>query len=327
MELERLKSGKNLLAFSAGVDSTALFFLLVERNIPFDLAIVDYNLRDQSKAEVAYAKELAKRFGKEIFLHEVHLTPPSIEAKARAIRYSFFKSVMKQHGYQYLITAHQLDDQLEWFFMQLGKGAGLVEAIGMESITQRGEITIIRPLLLTPKKELLRYLQQKGIKYFVDQSNKDPQFFRNQIRQKYASPFMGEFTQGVAKSFYYLMQDRDFLLQHLKIFNLQKLYICKNLGDEYSNKRAFDRLFKRLGYLLSTKQKEQIITQKNGVIASKWAFATTKHYLFASPYVKITLDKKKREQLRLAKVPVPIRGYVATSKIPLTELEKYTKPQ
>ena len=48
----------NLLAFSGGVDSSALFFILLENNIPFDICIVDYGLREQSKLEVEYAYEL-----------------------------------------------------------------------------------------------------------------------------------------------------------------------------------------------------------------------------------------------------------------------------
>ncbi len=291
------------------------------------MAIVDYNLRDQSKAEVAYAKELAKRYGKKIFLHEVHLSPPAIEAKAREIRYTFFESVMKRESYRYLITAHQLDDQLEWFLMQLAKGSGLVEALGMESIGKRGDITIIRPLLLTPKKELLEYLHQKNIKYFVDESNEDIQFFRNKIRKRFATPFMEEFAKGVKKSFSYMMEDKKRLLRNLEIFQIEKLYICKNQRDDFSNKRAFDRLFKKAGYLLSSKQKEQILEQKNGVVASKWAFAMTERYLFVSPYIQMKLPKRDRELLRKARVPKPLRGYVAISKIPLVELEKYTKPQ
>ena len=62
------KSSNNLLAFSAGVDSTALFFWLVEKNIPFDIAIVNYHTRPTSDEEVAYAKELAEKFNKKITL-------------------------------------------------------------------------------------------------------------------------------------------------------------------------------------------------------------------------------------------------------------------
>ena len=60
--LELLKGKKNLLAFSGGVDSTALFFLLLKSDIRFDIAIVNYGQREQSKEEVLYAQELSNRY-------------------------------------------------------------------------------------------------------------------------------------------------------------------------------------------------------------------------------------------------------------------------
>ena len=60
IDIKNLHNKKNLLAFSTGVDSSALFFLLIENNIHFDIAIVDYNTREQSKAELAHAKKMAK---------------------------------------------------------------------------------------------------------------------------------------------------------------------------------------------------------------------------------------------------------------------------
>ena len=59
-DISLLKSSKNLLAFSGGADSTALFFLLLENDIPFDIAIVDYAIREQSKEELLFAQELKR---------------------------------------------------------------------------------------------------------------------------------------------------------------------------------------------------------------------------------------------------------------------------
>ena len=59
--LSYLKTRKNLLAFSGGGDSTALFFLLLEQGIPFDIVLVNYQTRPQSDEEEAYAKTLEKR--------------------------------------------------------------------------------------------------------------------------------------------------------------------------------------------------------------------------------------------------------------------------
>ncbi len=68
---EKLSSGANLLAFSHGIDSTALFYILEEAGIKFDLAMVDYNVREQSKSEIKSAKELADKFGKKIYTKSV----------------------------------------------------------------------------------------------------------------------------------------------------------------------------------------------------------------------------------------------------------------
>ena len=57
LDFSRIKNNKNLLAFSGGVDSSALFFLLQNHKIDFDIAIVNYNTREQSKDEVKYAQD------------------------------------------------------------------------------------------------------------------------------------------------------------------------------------------------------------------------------------------------------------------------------
>ena len=122
LDFSAIRNQKNLLAFSAGVDSSALFFLLLENNVPFDIAIVNYNLRAQSKEEISYAKELSHTYKKEIFIYETKLDSNSnFEKNARDIRYAFFEKIIKEHHYANLITAHQLNDKLEWFMMQLSK--------------------------------------------------------------------------------------------------------------------------------------------------------------------------------------------------------------
>ena len=125
LDYSAIKESKNLLAFSAGVDSCALFFLLQEQNIPFDIAIVDYNLREQSKEEINYAKQLAFKYNKQVFIKEVTLETSNFEKKARDIRYTFFEDLIHDYNYNTLIAAHQLNDKLEWFMMQLSKGSGL----------------------------------------------------------------------------------------------------------------------------------------------------------------------------------------------------------
>ncbi len=66
--LELLSNKKNLLAFSAGVDSSALFYILREFNISFDITFVNYGLREQSIQEEDYTKELASKYNINAFI-------------------------------------------------------------------------------------------------------------------------------------------------------------------------------------------------------------------------------------------------------------------
>ena len=143
-DFSRIKNSKNLLAFSGGVDSSALFFLLLNHKIDFDIAIVNYNTREQSKDEIEYALNLAKEYKKEIFIKDVKLENSSnFEKNARDIRYIFFEQIIKENSYETLITAHQLNDRLEWFLMQLSKGAGLVELFGIREFEEKKDYKIL----------------------------------------------------------------------------------------------------------------------------------------------------------------------------------------
>ena len=115
--LGRLSSGANLLAFSHGIDSTALFYILDKAGVKFDLAIVDHNVREQSKFEVESAKELASKFGKKIYVKSVNLAGSNFEKNAREARYEFFSEICQKFGYENLILAHRFDDRFEWVLM------------------------------------------------------------------------------------------------------------------------------------------------------------------------------------------------------------------
>ncbi len=310
-----LKDKKNLLAFSAGTDSSALFFMLLEKNISFDIAIVNYKLRSQSHLEVEYAKELAKTYDKKIFIKEAPLSPPSIELKARKIRYDFFEQVIKQYNYQNLITAHHLNDQLEWFLMQFTKGAGLVELLGMGLIDEKKDYCIVRPLLFTAKKDIKKYLKQKKIKYFEDITNKDIKFKRNFFRKEFSDKLMELFDEGIKRSFEYLHLDKQLFLEEFKVCNLKELFIIKNQKNDLKNIRAIDKAVKSLGYLLSSKQKREILKQKKCVIGKNIAIDIDDDYIFVSPYIKIVMDKKFKESCRILKIPEHVRGYIFKSGI------------
>ncbi len=305
--LGALRGKKNLLAFSAGVDSSALFFLLLEVDIPFDIAIVDYGVRTQSKEEVAYAKELADYHDKKLYHDSVTLPENNFEHQARQHRYKFFESIIQERAYENLITAHQLNDRLEWFLMQLSKGAGLVEMLGFDVIEKRKNYRLVRPLIESDKVSLLSYLDYHDKRYFLDESNRDEKYKRNHIRANYSDSFLKEFNNGVKKSFHYLQEDKAQLFSHKLLYHDRELYILERTSCDI---RSIDKICKEIGYLLSAAQKEEILRQKSSVVGGKIVVALTKKMIFISPFVREKMDKKFKEKCRILGIPAKIRPYL-----------------
>ncbi|MCT7563690.1 tRNA lysidine(34) synthetase TilS [Aliarcobacter butzleri] len=322
LNFSAIKESKNLLAFSAGVDSSALFFLLLKQNIPFDIAIVNYNVRVQSKDEVNYAKELALKYNKQIYIKDIKLESTSnFEKMARDIRYKFFEEVINENSYETLITAHQLNDKLEWFLMQLTKGAGLVELIGFNEFEQKENYKVYKPLLEITKEELESFLKQENIKYFIDNSNFDEKYKRNYFRHNFSDKLLNEYTNGIKKSFKYLQDDINSLnieITPIKIFD--ELEIYKNQNDNNLNIRIIDNSLKKRGFLLSSAQREEILKQKEITISHKINISIKEDFIWICPNVSSIMDKKFKEICRINKIPKNVRNYIYYKKIDIKEL-------
>lgn len=323
-----INSSKNLLAFSAGIDSSALFFLLLENNINFDIAIVNYNQREQSLQEVLYAKTLAKKYNKKCFVKEVTLDANSnFEKKARDIRYTFFESIIKEHSYESLITAHQLNDCLEWFLMQLSKGAGLVELLGLSNSEQRDTYSLLRPLLQYDKNELLQYLHENKHKYFIDSSNAELKYTRNKIRSKFSNELIDLYKDGIKKSFSYMKKDLNSLNIDIKaVLVNNELQIYKKNHDENIDIRIIDKVLKTYGVLISSNTRKTILKDKELVISHKIALSIKDEYIWFCPYTKEKMDKDFKEKCRILNIPKNIRSYLYSMKKDndfLKSLKKY----
>ncbi|NPA55360.1 MAG: tRNA lysidine(34) synthetase TilS [Epsilonproteobacteria bacterium] len=308
--------GKNLLAFSAGVDSSALFFVLMERGIEFDIAIVNYHTRSQSDAEIQYAKELAKKYNKQIHIKDCILTHSNFEANARKCRYQFFNDLAHQYGYDHLYIAHQLNDKLEWFLMQLTKGAGLKELIAMPKTESNKLFTIHRPLIEWSKEEILEYLHAHNIKYFVDDSNFDTKYKRNFFRHEFADELIRLFKSGIKRSFEYLQEDKELLFTKDWKCHRQLCHFTKQ--HPQIDIKKVDLILKQMGYLLTKAQRDEIIkTDFNTVIGGKFAIDSNQTQIFIAPYIKVVMDKNFKERMRIAKIPAKIRGYIYENNINL----------
>ncbi|MEA1879509.1 MAG: tRNA lysidine(34) synthetase TilS, partial [Campylobacterota bacterium] len=313
-------------AFSAGIDSSALFFLLLENNIKFDIAIVDYNIRDQSKKEVTHAKALAKKH--KLFCHSIQAPKfeSNFEKQARDFRYEFFESLVTVEGYDNILTAHQLGDQLEWLLMRLTKGAGVSELLGLAPLTKKENYTLVRPLLAYSKESLLSYLVENKHPYFVDESNTDEKYERNKFRRQFSDTLMAEYSDGLKRSFDYLRHDKEILESGFEILDTHKsLYIIK-LHNPNMKTKAVDLTLKKLGYLLSASQRKEIEKENTLVIGGEWAIETQNDLLYIAPYLHSTMPKEFKEACRIAKIPTKIRPYVFKENISITSTSYLLPP-
>jgi len=318
MDVEEIKEERNLLAFSAGVDSSALFFLLLEHNIKFDIALINYGIRDQAKDEEAHALLLANRYNLKVHIAHAPTFKNNFEKNARDFRYAFFDELME--NYDNLLTAHHLNDQLEWFLMRLTKGAGVTELMGLERVSKRKDYRVIRPLLEYSKEELLTYLEQHQHPYFIDESNFNDKYERNIFRNKFANELIENYKDGIVRSFNYLNQDKKSLMEgYRKIYQYKQLYILE-VDNLTILPRIVDKYLKKLGYLLSASQRNELNKESSIVFGGLWAVEVSEDRVYIAPYKRVSMSKKFKEECRVCKIPSKIRPYLYDNNIEPTAL-------
>jgi tRNA(Ile)-lysidine synthase len=307
---ELLLHDTNLLAFSAGVDSTALLFLLLENNIKFDIAILNYGLREQSKDEITYAQELAKRYNFKCHLLNAKKITTNFESNARTIRYDFFEQLIKEHKYKNLLTAHHLGDRFEWMLMQFCKGAGCAELAGMNAIESRGKYTLLRPLLHLEKQELLSYLNANNLNYFEDESNKDEKYKRNEFRHNYAKPLLDKYLSGIKKSFEYLDEDVESLIKEVKIEQINEFAYLKPSSSKRSDIFAIDKYLKSKCHIITANERKLLQENEVVVVGRKFVISQTSLYIFITPFLEAKgMSKEFKEKMRLLKIEPKLRAY------------------
>jgi tRNA(Ile)-lysidine synthase len=72
----------------------------------------------------------------------------NIQAEARNARYEALISYCKKYKVNVLLTAHNLEDQVETFFIRLSRGSGLKGLSSMKPLSKIDtKVNLFRPLL------------------------------------------------------------------------------------------------------------------------------------------------------------------------------------
>jgi tRNA(Ile)-lysidine synthase len=178
------------IAFSGGLDSSALLHALAQLRSakPARFALralhIDHQLQPASAQWAAQARVVARqqRVPLEVITVRVDSRGRSVEAAARDARYAALTGAL--HAGEFLLTAQHLDDQLETVLLQLLRGAGVAGLAAMPARANLARGVLLRPLLPVSRAALRAYVETQRLTWCEDDSNADPRFDRNFLRQQ-----------------------------------------------------------------------------------------------------------------------------------------------
>ena len=230
-----LNGKKLLLAISGGLDSMVMAHLFHNLNYKIAIAHCNFQLRGmesfedqkfvQDYADANTIPLFTTQFDTKAFAEDYKL---STQVAARELRYNWFYELLEKENYDYILTAHHADDNLETFLINLSRGTGLE---GLTGIPEQNE-NVIRPLLQFSRQEIENYAKENNIKWREDSSNTSDKYLRNKIRH-HLVPMLKELNPNFITSFQktqsFLQQAQD-MVEDASIMVYQQ--VAKQEGDD-----------------------------------------------------------------------------------------------
>ena len=226
-----LRGKKLLIACSGGLDSMVLLHLMHREGYSVFVAHCNFSLRGNESdddetfvldyCKKATIKAFSKTFDTKLFAKTNKL---STQMAARDLRYAWFEELSKQNNFDYILTAHHLDDELETFLINLSRGSGLKGLSGIPSQNNK----IIRPLLVFSREDILRYARINDLYWREDSSNKSSDYLRNDLRLNVIPKYKGatnKLLQNFKNSLSHLTESKNLLDDYLAL--ISKLVITE----------------------------------------------------------------------------------------------------
>ncbi|MDR2219857.1 MAG: tRNA lysidine(34) synthetase TilS [Methylobacillus sp.] len=174
-----------LIGLSGGLDSCVLLHLLVAARAQYSLHLkavhVNHGISPHARNWAQFCADLCVANNVPFVTETVNVPRDSglgIEAAAREARYA----ALLQHKADALVLAHHRDDQAETVLLQLLRGSGVKGLAAMPAVADLNGLSVLRPLLDIPRKELEAYAQIHDLNWIEDESNLDLAYDRNFLR-------------------------------------------------------------------------------------------------------------------------------------------------
>ena len=345
-----LKEKSLLIAISGGVDSVVLTFLLQELKLDISLAHCNFNLRgEESDKDERFVTKLGENLNIKTFIKGFETAKYaeekqlSTQVAARNLRYNWFQELIDKHHFDFLLTAHHADDNLETFLINLSRGTGLEGLTGIPEINKN----IVRPLLLFSRDEIEKYAVKNNIEWREDKSNASSKYVRNKIRHQII-PVLKEINPNLLGSFQktskHLKESQQIIDESIINFKKKVVTILENKAlkidiakiQETKNSKAY--LYQLLKEFSFTEWKDvtHLLTAQSGkeVFSKTHRLLKDRDFLLLSEIKKTTtnLEYQIAENTLEVTTPIHLKFEKATHKTStnnntiFVDIEKITFP-
>lgn len=333
------QSKNYLLAVSGGVDSMVLISIFQELELNFGVAHCNFQLREleadlDTKLVEETTSDLNKKFYKVYFETKKYASENGISTQmaARDLRYNWFDEVATKNNYDYIVTAHHLNDQVETILLNLTRGTGIDGITGIKFLNKN----IIRPLLSISKQEILAFAEKENVEYRNDKSNLSNKYKRNSIRNQ-VIPLLEELNPSFLKTMEKNIENFNSVAEiynksiekelsnslittenenfYINIEQLKSVSNSTNLLYEFIKKHGFnysdsEQLIKSIsdtyksGKLFYSTTHSLLIDRKNLILSpikemiNEEFFISKENKIVTFP-IKLTLKKLKKEELEI----------------------------
>ena len=179
-------SARVFVAYSGGLDSTALLHALASLRVPHLIAVhVHHGLQPQADRWVQHCARFCADLGVPLNLCRAVIAPDDPagpEAAAREARYALLREELRAGDL--LVTAHHRDDQAETVLLRMLRGSGVHGMAAMRPLGVFAPGRLWRPFLDHPRAALHRYAEMRQLTWIDDPHNRDPRYARSWLREE-----------------------------------------------------------------------------------------------------------------------------------------------
>ena len=289
-----LSTNELLIGVSGGLDSTVLVHACVAIGLQPNLLHINYQLRGEaSEADEAFVRQLAEKY--QLDLNVIRCPKKTtvgaginLQQAARDFRRTFFLDWINQSPKHKVLLAHHADDQVETFFLQFARNAGM-KGLGGMHVNQVG---FVRPFLALSKQQLHSYALSEGLSWREDASNQSLKYNRNKWRNVFIPLMESEnpsintsvlLLQRVFRENYQALQ-ADFLENNQVLIDQKQVSFLQWNAFSDDEKHVFCSALKwpswtvaRLNELVNLQKSASFLVGNTSVYKTKTGFSWTKY--------------------------------------------------